>query len=119
MGLFPTPFLKKIEPSIELMRMDYLRKGARSLEIEQPALSRPLSWLMPANARFTTVAPPPPQRIQPPAGDRVKLVPTPDKRPGAKGPVYRPGPQAEPGHRPNLPPVPKIPPGAAKKGGAS
>jgi NADH-quinone oxidoreductase subunit M len=120
MGLFPTPFLERIEPSVELMRMDYLTKGTRSLEVEEPALDRPLTWLLPPGKQYY-----PPVAVQPPApqprgalpANAQRLVPS-ELGPG-KGRIYRPDRPLPIGHRPDLPKVPAVPPAAAVKGGGS
>jgi NADH-quinone oxidoreductase subunit M len=120
MGLFPTPFLKKIEPSVELMRMDYLKKGAASLTIDEPVLGRPVTWLLPADRRPLPIAPKPRLLERGPGRSITKLTPGQPMQPGNKIKGYRKGAPLPTGHRPNLPKVPPHVPqgGPAAKGGA-
>ncbi|MBW2260712.1 MAG: NADH-quinone oxidoreductase subunit M [Deltaproteobacteria bacterium] len=119
MGLFPTPFLKKIEPSVELMRMDYLRKGAASLTIDQPVLSKPVTWLLPPDRRPLPIAAKPRQIKAGPGQSITKLTANHPLRKGGKIKGYRPGSPLPTGHKPNLPKVPPVMPGGGKpaKGG--
>jgi NADH-quinone oxidoreductase subunit M len=120
MGLFPTPFLKRIEPSVELMRMDYLKKGAASLTIDEPVLGRPVTWLLPADRRPLPIAPKPRPIDRGPGRSITTLTPGQPVHVGGKIKGYRPGGPLPTGHRPNLPKVPPhVPPGGpAAKGGA-
>jgi NADH-quinone oxidoreductase subunit M len=112
MGLFPTPFLQRIEPSVELMRVDYLKKARRTPGIEEPTLSEPLSYLLPADRRLD-VAParPRPVPIRAAGDERPRLVKPRPGRLSIDGRGVRRGPG------PKLPPVPKVAPGPGKAGG--
>jgi len=120
MGLFPTPFLKKIEPSVELMRMDYLKKGAASLMIDEPVLGRPVTWLLPPDRRPLPIPPRPRPLEREPGKSITKLTPGQPMQHGNAIKGYRTGAPLPTGHRPNLPKVPpRVPPaGPAAKGGA-
>ncbi len=78
MGLFPTPFLSRIEPAVELMRMDYLEKAALASTAERTTVEAPLAWLLAPGSRYEPV------RSEPPAGT-VAPPPMPLRRTVPKG----------------------------------
>ena len=47
MGVWPNPFLRRIEPAVELVRMDYLEKAKKSVSLTRPVLDTPVSFLLP------------------------------------------------------------------------
>jgi NADH-quinone oxidoreductase subunit M len=47
MGVWPNPFLRRIEPAVELLRMDYLEKAKKSETLTRPVLDSPVSFLLP------------------------------------------------------------------------
>jgi NADH-quinone oxidoreductase subunit M len=67
MGLWPTPFLSRIEPSVELMRMDYLKKARAAEMLEAPVLDAPLFYLLPSDKQMAAI----PARAQTPPQPRV------------------------------------------------
>jgi len=67
MGVWPNPFLRRIEPAVELVRMDYLEKARKSASLTKPVLDTPVSFLLPDDylpaSEFimpTSPTPPPP-----------------------------------------------------------
>ena len=73
MGLFPNPFLKRIEPAVELIRMDYLQKAAKSQAATKAFLDKPVNFLFPDHMMIPTVAAVP-----------AKPAPTPPTAPGIR-----------------------------------
>jgi len=62
MGLFPNLFMKRIEPSMELIRMDYLDKAKKCETLTKATLDKPVDFLLPDGVRggiiFTRPTPP-------------------------------------------------------------
>ncbi len=118
MGLFPTPFLERIEPSVELMRMDYLQKAEKAMGVEQAVLAEPLLYLLPGDRRFESIvaaprAVPLPKKLGPaglPKGPRPLTL-------GKRTPISQVPPGME--RKPKQPPLPQaVIPATGAQGGA-
>ena len=85
MGVFPNPFLKRIEPSVELIRMDYLQKAKKSEYATTAFLDKPLLFLLPDEHLMSL------------PGTVTATVPTPaPAQPVASSVTAPPGPHAAP-----------------------
>jgi NADH-quinone oxidoreductase subunit M len=115
MGLFPNPFLRRIEPAVELVRMDYLEKARKSASITEALLDEPVDFLLPdgvpGGTDFIRPTPPAPSAL-PPAVPVAPVAST------LKMPAPRPPGQAAPMAKPPLLPPAVMPgPGASSPPG--
>jgi hypothetical protein len=116
MGVYPNPFLKRIEPSVELIRMDYLQKAKKSEYATSAFLDKPLLFLLPDEYLLdlpgTVAATAPAPAPAKPMASSITAIPTHQKpKPSVKMPAPPPTPMLK---SPGTPP-PMVKPGGPPK----
>lgn len=104
MGVFPNPFLKRIEPAVELIRMDYLDKAAKGETVKKAVLDKPVDFLLPYDMVDTAAG----------EGSRAAVSPPPPVQPAASSVTSKPGKMPPPAavKKPGFPPLPILKKGA-------